>query len=245
MRFHRHRIAMAALLAFATYGMAQSTESRKVLAANRIRIVKSGQDTGSCVGESFENLASRAQAAMEADRIPEAIRLYRRATELRPDWPEGWWHLGTLYFDGQRFDEARDAFATFVARERKQPGPGFAMLGLSEFQLGHYPKALASLETALKLGVGTDPAFVREVLIHDGILNSQLGKPEIALQRLTLAANQIAAENPEAPRDAVFADLNLLDAFGIAALRIPKVTSDLISVRNKSRSFVLRDAHKP
>ena len=218
---------MAILLAFALCGIAQSAGTWKVLAANPIRTIQSGQTTVSSDGESFEKLAARAQAAMEADRIPEAIRLYRHATQLRPDWLEGWWHLGTLYFDAQRFSEARDAFATFVGRERKQPGPGFAMLGLSEFQLGQYPKALVSLETALKLGVGTDPAFVREVLIHDGILNAHLGKFEIALQRLTLAANQIAAENPEAPRDAVFADRNLLDAFGIAALRIPKLISDL------------------
>jgi hypothetical protein len=46
--------------------------------------------------ESFEKLAERAQAAMESESVPEAIRLYDSATQLRPDWPEGWWHLGTL-----------------------------------------------------------------------------------------------------------------------------------------------------
>jgi len=110
--------------------------------------------------------------------------LYEHATKLRPNWSEGWWHLGTLFFDAQRFGEARDAFAHFVATERKQPGPGFGMLGLSEFQLTHYAEAQAALEKSIKLGVGTDPAFVREVLIHDGILNAESGKPEIALQAL-------------------------------------------------------------
>ena len=177
--------------------------------------------------ESFEKLAERAQAAMDSERVPEAIRLYDRATKLRPDWPEGWWHLGTLLFDARRFKEARDAFAHFSSVERKQPGPGFAMLGLSEFQLKHYTRALPALERGRKLGLGTDPDFVRSVLYHDGILNALLGKPEIALQPLTLAANQIAAAHPEAPKDAVLGDLNLLDAFGIAALRIPKLPSDL------------------
>ena len=177
--------------------------------------------------QSFEKLAEQAQAAMDADHGPEAIRLYTRATILKPNWPEGWWHLGTLFFDAGRFYEARDAFAHFVSVERKQPGPGFAMLGLSEFQLKDYPKALAALEHAKKLGLGTDQAFINSVLFYDGMLNALLGNPEIALQRLTLAANEIAAAHPEAPKDAVFADIKLLDAFGVAALRIPKLPSDL------------------
>jgi len=164
---------------------------------------------------------------MDADRVPEAIRLYGRATELRPDWPEGWWHLGTLFFDASRFQEARDAFGHFVSTEKKQPGPGFGMLGLSEIRLKDYAKALAALERGIRLGLGPDLAFNRSVLMQDGILNSSFGKFEIALSRLTLAANEIAAAHPEAPKDAVFADTNLLDAFGIAALRLAKRPTDL------------------
>lgn len=164
---------------------------------------------------------------MEADQVPEAIRLYTRATALKPSWSEGWWHLGTLFFDAGRFNDAREAFAHFVSVEHKQPGPGFAMLGLVEFQLKDYPKALAALEHGKQLGLGTDQAFINSVLFYDGILNNLLGQPEIALQRLTLAANEIAAAHPEAPKDAVFADHKLLDAFGVAALRIPKLPSDL------------------
>src|SRR5882762_8685567 len=117
------------------------------------------------------------------------------------------------------------------------------MLGLSEFQLTHYSKALAALETSIKLGIGTDPAFVRDALFHDGILNAQLGKPEIALQRLTLAANQIAAANPEAPKDAVFADLKLLDASECVAQRFR--SSLLISPLSKSRWSVTQAALRP
>jgi len=197
------------------------------LDAYPLQIVNNNQSGRNSSHESFEELKTRAEAALEGDRIPEAIRLYAHATKLRPGWSEGWWHLGTLLFDAQRFAEARDAFAHFVSAEKKQPGPGFGMLGLSEFQLANYAKALEALETSLRLGVGTDPAFVREVLFHDGILNTHVGNPELALKRLTLAANQIAAANREAPRDAVFGDIKLLDAFGIAALRMPNLPSDL------------------
>jgi tetratricopeptide (TPR) repeat protein len=188
---------------------------------------KHQQGTEGANSQSFEKLASSAQAAMDADRIPEAIRLYDRATKLRPDWGEGWWHLGTLSFDAGRFLQSRDAFAHFVATEQKQPGPGFAMLGLSEYELKHYGKALAALEQGRRLGLGTNPEFTHSVLYHDGILNTLLGQPEIALLRLTLLANLIATEHQDSPRDAVLADVQLLDAFGTAALRIPKLPSNV------------------
>lgn len=193
---------------------------------------------------SFESLAGRAEAAMDADRVPEAIQLYKRATVLQPTWSEGWWHLGTLLFDAGRFSEARDAFAHFVSVEKKQPGPGFGMLGLSEFHLKHYPAALSALERGRRLGLGTDQAFIGAALYHDGILNALLGQPEIALQRLTLGADQIAAEHREAPKDAVFAHPELLDALGIAALRIPKLPSSLTAtqlpvVRQAGRAQVM------
>jgi tetratricopeptide (TPR) repeat protein len=181
--------------------------------------------------ESFEELATHAQAAMEADRVQEAIRLYMQATKLRPDWSEGWWHLGTLLFDARRFGEARDAFADFVRIERKQPGPGFGMLGLSEFQLRHYARALPDLERGTQLGLGTNPDFTRTVLYHDAIVNALLGHPEIALQRLTLIANLEAAAHSDAPKDAVLSDVEMLDAFGTAALQIRKLPTDVPAAR--------------
>ncbi len=200
-------------------------------AANPNPTANDKKTQGNGNSRSFEKLVERAQAAMDSERVPEAIRLYDHATKLRPDWPEGWWHLGTLLFDAGRFREARDAFARFASVERNQPGPGFAMLGLSEFQLKHYTRALPALERGRKLGLGANPEFMRSVLFHAGILNALLGKPEIALQRLTLAANQVAAAHPEAPKDTVLADLQLLDAFGIAALRIPKLPSELATLQ--------------
>ncbi len=235
MKVGNQRIVVALIFAFCLMALPHSeasgcrSEIRTSMAVrNQMTDNKQAQDANP---ESFEKLAERAQAAMDSERVPEAIRLYDRATRLRPDWPEGWWHLGTLLFDAGRFREARDAFAHFASIERKQPGPGFAMLGLSEFQLRHYTRALPALERSRKLGLGTNPDFVRSVLFHDGITNALLGKPEIALQRLTLAANQIAAAHGEAPEDAVLADLKLLDAFGIAALRIPKLPSDLAALQ--------------
>ena len=218
-------------LVIAICGIATLTPACSLRDAKPFPLTDRSQTQGNGNPESFEKLAELAQAAMDADRVPEAIRLYTRATSLQPKWSEGWWHLGTLLFDARHFARARDAFAHFVSVERKQPGPGFAMLGLCEFQLRQYPRALTALERGRELGLGTDQAFASTALFHDGIVNALLGKPEIALERLTLAANQIAAAHPEAPKDAVFANLELLDAFGVAALRIRKLPSSLTATQ--------------
>ncbi len=188
--------------------------------------------------ESFESLARQAQAEMDAGRLTEAIQLYARATKVKPSWAEGWWHLGTLCFDSSRFAEARDAFMHFVAVEKTQPGPGFGMLGLSEFHLKHYPEALTALEHGWKLGLGSNPSFTHMVLFHIGILRTRMDEPEIALERLTLLNNQIAAAHPESPKDAVLSDADLINALGIAALRIPKLPSEI----PVSQSSIIQEA---
>jgi tetratricopeptide (TPR) repeat protein len=185
------------------------------------------KESSAPASQSFQELAERAQAAANANQIPEAIRLYERATALRPSWSEGWWNLGTMLFDSGQTVEAHDAFLHFVSVEQKQPGPGFGMLGLTEFELKDYPKALLALERGRALGLGNNPDFVHRVLYVDGILNNFLAQPEIALVRLTLLANQSAAEHPEAPRDAVLGNTELLDALGLAALRIRLLPADI------------------
>ena len=51
---------------------------------------------------TFEELASQATAAREANNIPKAIDLYRQALQLKPAWTEGWWFLGTLSYDADQ-----------------------------------------------------------------------------------------------------------------------------------------------
>jgi tetratricopeptide (TPR) repeat protein len=185
------------------------------------------QETDTAGAQSFQQLAERAEAAMEANQVPEAIRLYERATAMRPTWSEGWWYLGTLFFDSEQFTQARDAFAHFVAVEHEQAGPGFGMLGLAEFELKDYPRALSALERGRSLGLGDNPEFERKVLYVDGILSNYLGEPEVALVRLTRYANELAVEHLEAPKEAVLENTDLLDALGLAALHIRELPAEI------------------
>lgn len=190
--------------------------------------------------ETFDELAASAQAAMEANQIPQAIALFEKATALQPTWSEGWWYLGTMAFDSGQLNKAHDAFLHFVSVEHKQPGPGYGMLGLTEFERKDYRNALAALERGRVLGLSNNAAFVHRVLYVDGILNNLFGQPEIALVRLTLVANQIAAANPKAPEDAVLSDNDLLDALGLAALRVPKLPS---AISAQQASLIRKAGH--
>jgi len=207
-------------------------------------------ESGALATPTFEQLAARAQAAQDADRIPEAIRLYEEATALRPSWSQGWWYLGTMLFDSNQIAKAHDAFLHFVSVEHKQAGPGFGMLGLTEFELKNYRKALEAVERGRALGLGDNSAFVQRVLYVDGILNNFIGQPEIALARLTQAANLLGAEHLESSRDTVLEDAELQDAFGLAALRIRQLPSEISAgqaelVRKSGHAQVLILIHDP
>ena len=84
---------------------------------------------------TWTQLTSQATEAREANRTLEAIQLYSQAIKLRPNWEEGWWFLGTLHYEQDRYRECRDAFRRFTALNKKS-GPAFVMLGLCEFYVG-------------------------------------------------------------------------------------------------------------
>ena len=163
---------------------------------------------------------------MGAERVDEAVDLYGRATRVRPDWSEGWWHLGTLLYDQERFEESRDAFTHFIGKVPKA-GPGFAMIGLCEFQSKRYREALSAMERGLQLGLGPNRDFARSVLYRDATLHTLLGRPEVALQRLTLLLNQDAAAHPGADAKSLLEDTEVMDALGIAALRMARLPVDI------------------
>jgi tetratricopeptide (TPR) repeat protein len=177
--------------------------------------------------QSFDQLVARAQAAMDANQTEEAISLYERAVALQPTFSQGWWELGTTFFDEGQIAKAHDAFLHFVSVEHRQPGPGFGMLGLTEFELKDYQKAIIAFERGRHLGLGDNNGFIERVYYEDGVASNYLGEHEIALARLKYAAEKIAYENHDAPKDAVLANTDLIDAFGLAALQIPKLPSEI------------------
>jgi tetratricopeptide (TPR) repeat protein len=120
---------------------------------------------------TFEELARQAATAREADQVPQAIELYQQALQLKSDWPEGWFYLGTLYYDSDRYADAQPAFAQFVKLADKPSG--WAFLGLCEFETGGYREAREHLQKALAAGVA--PEIEPAVRFHQTLLLTRLG----------------------------------------------------------------------
>src|SRR5215472_12196362 len=89
----------------------------------------------------FDALVNKAEAARKADLTDEAIRLYGEAVHIRPDYVEGWWYLGTLNYDMDRYSEGSVAFS-HVAGLKPDMALGWAMWGLCEFETKKYDSAL-------------------------------------------------------------------------------------------------------
>src|SRR5216683_6554080 len=65
----------------------------------------------------FDALSAKANAARDADDLDKAVVLYKRALALRPKWTEGWWSLGTIYYDRNAYADAARAFQRLIATD--------------------------------------------------------------------------------------------------------------------------------
>jgi tetratricopeptide (TPR) repeat protein len=163
--------------------------------------------TSKSTASSFAALSAKADAARDANKLDEAVGLYKRALALRPNWTEGWWSLGTIRYDQDQFPEAAQAFRKVVALDANH-GTARVMLGLCEFELGHDDSALRDIEAGKNIGIAEDPQLRNVVLYHEGVLLQRKGKFEAAqeaLGQLCLLGNQEA---------------RVAETLGLVALRI-------------------------
>jgi len=163
---------------------------------------------------NFDVLRRQAEEARVAGRIDEAVGLYQRAVAQQPSWTEGYWYLGTIYYDTDRHDECRDAFA-HVTGQQPDNGAAWAFRGLCEFRLRQHATALEHLNRADRAGVGDDPAFVAVVGYHRAILFARLAQFERAFD---LDASLVRGGNTTPA---------MLDAVGIALLRLPLLPDEV------------------
>jgi tetratricopeptide (TPR) repeat protein len=101
---------------------------------------------------SFARLSQQADQARDAEDLDRAVRLYRQALALQPQWAEGWWSLGTIYYDRNAYTKAVSAFQRLIALNPKN-GTAHAMLGLCQFELGQDDLALRNIQAGRRLGI--------------------------------------------------------------------------------------------
>jgi tetratricopeptide (TPR) repeat protein len=163
--------------------------------------------------KSFDEVVKQATSARNGDRPTEAIELYREAVQMRPSWDEGWLWLGTVLYDQDRFPEAQDAFAYFVAI-KTQSGPAWAMKGLCEFEMRDYAQARKDLQTWGRGGFRGGGDLTEVAAFHWAMLMTLQGDFVRALYMLADRARQDGESPP------------LVEAMGLASLRMPNLPED-------------------
>jgi tetratricopeptide (TPR) repeat protein len=163
--------------------------------------------------KSFDDVTRRAGAARDANRVSDAINLYREGVRLRPQWSEGWWSLGTLLYDQDRFAEAEEAFKRFAGQTPK-PGVAYAFLGLCEYETQEYDHALAHFRAWARAGWPGTPQLLDVGVFHFALLLTRNGEFVQSLYLIAPAAAKVG-ENPA-----------LAEAMGLASLRMQNLPED-------------------
>ena len=161
----------------------------------------------------IERIRGQADAARSAERITDAIRLYRQGVRLRPSWSEGWWWLGSLYYEQDRFAEAQSALQRFVRIDPK-PGPAYAFLGLCEYETRDYPRALDHFQVWARQGSPGTDGLIDVAGFHWAMLLTREGRFVQALYLLAAKA-QKRGYSPA-----------LVEAMGLASLRLAKLPEE-------------------
>ena len=134
--------------------------------------------------ETFASLSAQATAAQDAGYPEQALPLFRKALALNPRWLDGWWSLGEMDYQDDRYAAAASEFRKAVALNPKY-GTARAMLGLCEFELGQDTSALHDIEASKDLGMEKDPQLRQVVLYHEGILLQRASRFEQAGKALS------------------------------------------------------------
>ncbi|MFZ0594169.1 MAG: tetratricopeptide repeat protein [Bryobacteraceae bacterium] len=163
---------------------------------------------------AFNKLANDAEAAKDANRVDDAIQLYTKALRVKPSWEEGWWNLGMLNYQLDRYEEGRDAFRHLTVTNPKV-AVAWAMLGLCEFETKQYPEAVRHLQRGNDLGLGQSEQISDVTTYHLALLLTRYERYEQAMKLLT-EFSQHGKDHPD-----------YVEAMGIAALRKPLLPAEV------------------
>ena len=194
MMFLRYVAALALILALSVAGAAQAPAPKQP--------------------SSFDRLSKLADTERQQNHLDNAIGYYRQALKVRTSWKDGWWYLGTILYDQDRYAEARDAFRKLLTLDARN-GPALALLGLCEFATKEYGPSLVHLNRARVIGFGDNQQMAQVVFYHNTILLTLFEQFESALD---LSIQMVKRD---------MSDTKVIEAAGLAALRMRILPEDL------------------
>ena len=162
----------------------------------------------------FDRAYQAAQQARDQNRDSDAIALLHKALSVRPESEEALWYLGTLLYEKNEFAGSRDTLRHFLTL-RPDAGPGWAILGLNEFQLHEYKRALEHLEKATASGLGERAELTRVVLFDQAVLLTRAERFDDSMDVLV----KLLTANPP--------DASIVEAVGLSGLRLPLLPAEI------------------
>jgi predicted Zn-dependent protease len=184
-------------------GLAQSATSKKPPGSSSL--------AGS---PAFQRVAKEAGQARDANRINDAVGLYQQALKLNPRWDEGWWYLGTLYYDSDRYLEGAKAFHNLVEISPHY-GSAWALLGLCEFEMKDYKNSFIHLQRGRVEGLGENHDLIHVTRYHQALVEILNGTFEDATSLLSSLVTENVLSN----------DVKL--ALGLALLHVPLLPNQI------------------
>lgn len=163
--------------------------------------------------QNFDTIAKQADQAREADHLNEALTLYKEGVGLRPSWANGWWWLGSILYDQDRFAEAQMPLKRFISVTPK-PAPAYAFLALCEYEIRDYENALRHFAMWAQGGSPGTDALLDVAGYHWALLLTRQGRFNQALYMLTAKAKKLGASP------------TLTEAMGLASLRMAYLPED-------------------
>jgi tetratricopeptide (TPR) repeat protein len=165
-------------------------------------------------GPSFAELSRKADQARDSNRLDEAVALYRKALKLKPGWADGWWAVGSITYDQDKYAECAPAFRR-LAVLKPDSAAAWTMAGLCEYRLRQFSTALSSLERVEQMGFQENTELSRAARLHLAILLTHSGGFEKAITLLT-ELTRVDKKTPE-----------IIMIAGIAGLRKPWLPSEV------------------
>lgn len=125
-------------------------------------------------GQQPAQINKQAMAMESSGNIQEAIILYKKALDMKPDFPEAWYNLGNAYGKAKQFGEAMNCFNNAI-KFKSDYVQALSSRGIAYASMGKTDLAIRDLSAAIKVDPEYAVAYLNRGLVY---LNS--GKRELA-----------------------------------------------------------------
>ncbi|MFZ4546390.1 MAG: tetratricopeptide repeat protein [Bacteroidales bacterium] len=130
---------------------------------------------------AYEKFNSEGMALDVQGNFGEAIALFKKAIDLKPDYAEAWFNLGVTYGKTGKFGEAINALNRAIAAN-KNYAEAYASRGIANASQGKLSEALKDMSEAIKLKPDYAMVYFNRAMVY---LNS--GKKDLACSDLQKA----------------------------------------------------------